>query len=330
MTQAVIQTTVTGMQGRPLSTTAPAANQAYTWSGSAWTPTGPFLPLAGGILTGALRYQYAGPTGPIINDTATSITAGGLFRIAVSGGQLNIQSNTATAGDFSTATTPLQLSNTGSIATGPLTVNGNASVTGTAAVGGSLQSGGPIFSTGARVYASGGNNIQPSICAVSTTGGTASFGLYIDINGVANLGQVNTTGAPAGSWLIFGPSNCYPPVDNSRGWGIPGAAWFQVASYNFPQQSDPRSKKDITTAPADPLAQVLAIPVHNYRFLNDAETAPLHWGFLSTEVHTTMGNNFAGWVQGEDENQTEALNIMDMLAVLWGAVQELAQKANVT
>lgn len=55
MVQAVVQTTVTGLQGHPIAATAPTtANQALTWSGSAWAPGGPFLPLSGGVLTGPL------------------------------------------------------------------------------------------------------------------------------------------------------------------------------------------------------------------------------------------------------------------------------------
>lgn len=130
MTQAVIQTTVTGMQGRPIATTVPAANQAYTWSGTAWAPTGPYLPLAGGVLSGPLRLQYNAPL-MIYNDPSISITAGGLWRMALTGGAMALQSNTATAGDFSTAVTGLQINAAGgvSVANG-LNVSGAMAATG--------------------------------------------------------------------------------------------------------------------------------------------------------------------------------------------------------
>lgn len=48
MVQAVIPTTVTGMQGRPIAATpAPTNNQALIWNGSAWVPGGPYLTAAG-------------------------------------------------------------------------------------------------------------------------------------------------------------------------------------------------------------------------------------------------------------------------------------------
>lgn len=54
MVAATINTTVTGLQGRPLANTAPTTNQAIGWNGTSWVPSGPFLPLTGGTLTGPL------------------------------------------------------------------------------------------------------------------------------------------------------------------------------------------------------------------------------------------------------------------------------------
>jgi len=42
MVQAVIPTTVTGLQGNPIATTTPTNGQVLAWSGTAWTPAGPF------------------------------------------------------------------------------------------------------------------------------------------------------------------------------------------------------------------------------------------------------------------------------------------------
>jgi hypothetical protein len=46
MVQAVVQTTVTGLQNNPVSNVAPAVNQSLTWNGTAWAPAGPFVTLA--------------------------------------------------------------------------------------------------------------------------------------------------------------------------------------------------------------------------------------------------------------------------------------------
>ncbi len=48
MVQAVIPTTVVGLQGRSVAATpAPTNNQALVWNGSAWVPSGPYLTAAG-------------------------------------------------------------------------------------------------------------------------------------------------------------------------------------------------------------------------------------------------------------------------------------------
>jgi hypothetical protein len=55
MVQAVIQTTVTGLQGNPVATGTPSGNQSLTWNGTAWAAAGPFLTVSGGTLTGPLQ-----------------------------------------------------------------------------------------------------------------------------------------------------------------------------------------------------------------------------------------------------------------------------------
>lgn len=88
MVQAVVQTTVTGLQGNPVSATVPTANQSLTWSGSAWAPAGPFLlasagpylPLAGGSITGALSVGGTLTAGGTVNTgalTANSLNVAG-------------------------------------------------------------------------------------------------------------------------------------------------------------------------------------------------------------------------------------------------------------
>jgi len=52
MVAAVIPTTITGLQGRPIATGGPTVNQALTWNGSAWAPAGPLASLPVGIAQG--------------------------------------------------------------------------------------------------------------------------------------------------------------------------------------------------------------------------------------------------------------------------------------
>lgn len=68
MVQAVIATTVTGLQGRQVAATpAPTNNQALTWNGSAWVPAGPFLTAAGAPY---IAQNYVDNSGFIINQRA--------------------------------------------------------------------------------------------------------------------------------------------------------------------------------------------------------------------------------------------------------------------
>lgn len=85
MTTATIATTVTGLQGRPLATTAPTANQLIGWNGTTWTPQGPFLPTAGGSVTGNVTVsgsvtggsvQTNGTPGTFLNGSGVNILTG--------------------------------------------------------------------------------------------------------------------------------------------------------------------------------------------------------------------------------------------------------------
>ncbi len=61
MAQATIATTVTGLQGHPVSNTAPSVvGQLLTWNGSAWAPDNTtYMPVAGGTFTGPVTLAGA-------------------------------------------------------------------------------------------------------------------------------------------------------------------------------------------------------------------------------------------------------------------------------
>lgn len=78
MVQAVIATTVTGLQGRQVAATpAPTNNQALIWNGSAWVPGGPYLIAAGAPY---IATNYADNSGFTVNQrnytTGTALAAG--------------------------------------------------------------------------------------------------------------------------------------------------------------------------------------------------------------------------------------------------------------
>lgn len=78
MAQAVVPTTVTGLQGRPVSATpAPTNNQALIWNGTAWVPGGPYLTAAGAPY---IAENFADNSGFTINQrnyaSGTALAAG--------------------------------------------------------------------------------------------------------------------------------------------------------------------------------------------------------------------------------------------------------------
>lgn len=153
MVQAVVSTTVTGLQGHPVSATIPATNQALTWTGSTWAGGGPFLALTGGTVVGITAIQ-----GTLrFVDTNTNVAGGGLWRIYAGGAQLNIQMNTAAAGDFSTASTPFQITSSGEyILQGPVIANSAGyafqAPGGGISCAGQITAGNIVLTTGAVTY----------------------------------------------------------------------------------------------------------------------------------------------------------------------------------
>lgn len=315
MTQAVIQTTVTGMQGRPIATTVPAANQAYTWSGTAWVPTGPYLPLAGGVVSGALRLQFAQPV-QIFNDTGTSITAGGLWRELNSAGNLNFQANTATAGDFSTATTPLQLAPNGNVqvgaslgAGGGVTASGNLTAGGNLAaqnafISGAIGVGGASLAAGAAVNFPGGSWLN-------NAGGNGGWGLY--------------TGSGAYTFL------CQNAVDPALQFNSNSGSLMNVNSGGsmtlrgtLSQGSDATTKTNINLLTQGISLVRQLLPKSFQR--NEPVNAPVQWGFIAQDVEPVIPDAVSANLMVEGGPNLLSLDITAILAAVTMAVKQLDQR----
>lgn len=315
MTQAVIQTTVTGMQGRPIATTVPVANQAYTWSGTAWVPTGPFLPLAGGVLTGVLRYQYGTPSN-VFNDTTQSITAGGLWREYVANGNFVIQSNSATAGDFSTAPTPLSLGATGNVNVGSsLSVGGNITVSGGVTANGNIT---------------GGNLVTPGAISI---GGATLVTNAVSIPGGA---YVSSSGGGAGWSLVTGGGTynllCQNAVDPAMQFSRAGAgilmsvtsAGSMSIAGTLSQGSDATNKTNI-----NPLTQGISLVRQllpkSYQRTTPTD-APVQWGFVAQDVETVIPEAVIASEMGEGGTTLLGLDVTAILAAVTFAVKQLDQR----
>lgn len=306
MTQAVIQTTVTGMQGRPISATAPVANQAYTWSGSAWTPTGPFLPLAGGILSGPLRLQF-GAADLIFNDTATSITAGGLWRAMNNNGTLVFQSNTATAGDFSTANIPLTLNANGTAGfVSNVSVGGTLNTTGAATFNTSVTVGGSLLVTGTNVL-----NFGSGIATIGAgTGGSTVFsfqpgtGYSLLWNGANGQLQYQSPSAPGtNAFIAFANGN------------------FQIAG-TLTQGSDATYKTNIAV-----LTQGISLvrQLSPKSFARTTTPTVTEWGFIAQDVEGVVPVAVSSTSESDGTTML-SLNTTAILAAVTMAVKQLDQR----
>lgn len=175
------------------------------------------------------------------------------------------------------------------------------------------------------------SNVNFAGGVISASGGTATItNLTVGSGGLWSSGQTDLFSTNLhGSMSLTSNSNLIP-VNNACSCGYGGQAWSQVMSYSFPNASDPRDKKHIVQAPAGALAEVNRVPVVWYRWNSDSDDAPIHTGFLATHVANVLGPHRAAVVVGEDEAKSLALNLMDMIAILWQAVQELSAMKGAT
>jgi len=146
--------------------------------------------------------------------------------------------------------------------------------------------------------------------ALPLSGGTvASLG----VSGVATFyGNISISTAYVGYTVA-------PAVDGAASLGTPDLAYSGVYSYSMIQASDPRLKQDVAPVPRA-LEKIRAVPVKHFRWRKDAD-GPLHTGFDASDVRTEVAEAV---VAGEDERL--GLDLTAMLATLWRAVQELADK----
>ena len=326
-----------------------ALQTLYTASGAA---TG-FLPLTGGTLTGQLTMGYPQPQ-ISWQQTGVGNTAGGLWRIGTDpSGIFIVEMNTAPAGDYSTNVTVLALRPdfTASFAN-KVTVGGSflntlnalnvygapGSAVGMAfAQGDGLGTGGNDYGFWVGIRPNGDWSISPNYA-------TGNFSLRIPAGTGPNSGAVFIEQGCVVSGTVHGnpytlyvngqvgiggflnvAGNLGPSGDNLFDCGFGGNSWAAVSSYSFITVSDPVLKRDIAPVPAC-LELVRAIEPKTYKWAND-EGDQVHWGFLAPDVADAMdraGHRFDA-VRAQ-ENGTRTLAYNDLIAVLWSAVRELADR----
>lgn len=166
-----------------------------------------------------------------------------------------------------------------------------------------------------------------------STGGTAPAVTLYNTGGNTNQGFYNSTGGrltfatfDANSNLMqdlmyfLAPGSTWPATNNACWNGLSPNSWYGVSAYNFANQSDPRDKNDIAPAPAGALDIVRATGVKTFTYKGDA-AARRHTGFDASEVRERFAD---GVIESENEDKILSILLGDMIAILWQAVQELA------
>jgi hypothetical protein len=287
----------------PSTSTTQLATTAFVTAAIA--AAGPFLPLAGGTLTGplaiapspgggsvSLRKSASGQANIIVSAT------GALTRWQIVVGDSGAESGSNAGSDFSIA----RYSDAGALLSSPVSI---------------VRSSGLVTLNGIGHTAGGALN--------GVTNLTATIGSIAGINFTAG-GQIGSPSlismiAPG---TIGGVGQIQLSANNTYSCGVAGTAWFQVAAYNFAQQSDARGKTNITLAPPGALDAVAEIPVHDFSYRSPNPLAPSrHIGWLAQEVHSVTPGNV---LVGDDPDQTLSVELGSMLATLWQAVQELTAK----
>lgn len=119
----------------------------------------------------------------------------------------------------------------------------------------------------------------------------------------------------------YGGTRMY--VNDGPSSGVGGSAWYGVTSYNFANASDIDEKTDITNlVTADSLTTVKSVRAIRYKVKMDADHPDPTMrdrslaGFAAQEFNGALGKSDA----------PKTINVMEAVAVLWSAVQELAAR----
>lgn len=338
-------------------TEAPNDGQLYGRNGltASWAPV---LPLAGGILTGALTLagNATANLSPVpLQQMTSAISAATAGLLPLAGGTMTGLMTLSGNASVALNPVPLQQLNAmlgsylplgGGTLTGQLNVNallalGPAAAGGTGNLnyaGGNLNISAPTsigittpevllsqaLIVGGSIAAPNGPITQgPSAWGLNTISGieTLYFASGVTIGWTAASGIAITPGATAPLVLNGAISVTYggaPSAQDAMPWGNSGAAWSQCAAFAFPNPSDPRLKNGMSPAPDGAVETVNNIAVHTFSYTGHEEQ---HHGFDATEVQVHHPNAI---MTGEDEEKTLAINLPDMIAMLWKAVQELS------
>jgi hypothetical protein len=310
MVQAVIQTTVTGLQGNPVALGVPTANQALTWNGTAWGPGGPFLSTAGGTMTGTI-VGYVTPSGQttpagiqlgaaVINGSPT----GGLVLGTPGNPLVTIQ----TGGQIATGATGTALN----LTAGSANIAGGLSVAGQMNINGMIQAGSEIQAPLFRM--------MPASSALQSfaPSGSQGGGFLLATAGNGYYYAVTNGPDPVMQWA----SSQIIMMSLDSGGNL-------VTHGGITQGSDETTKNTIALyAPGVSVAAQLLPKTFIYN--GDATNTP-HLGFIAQDVQPILPDAISSTTfkpLTEDGVTTTTLNldITAIVAVLANAVKQLISR----
>ncbi|HEY1301439.1 MAG TPA: tail fiber domain-containing protein [Stellaceae bacterium] len=298
-------------------------------NGGGGLPSGGYLALAGGTMSGNLIISRSVPCLSLMNTGGAPARFGmwcasnvlGFGAVDASGNPVNpdlmalnaagqlilYQAGIIVGGD-------VQLSNAlvSTAAGGVFTISGSPTVSGVLTVNGNLTVHGALAAPAGisgNLSVGGGLTVGATITAANAT--------------ITNTATVGTL--VANSEGRFGAS-VYPVVDNRDSCGRPGNAWFACEAYNFVTASDLHLKTDLAPLDADCIELVRRIAPQRFRWVEGRDSGR-HWGFVAQDVAVAMaaaGHEFGGHLVDPDSGR-ERLAYNELVAVLWRAVQQLAQ-----
>jgi hypothetical protein len=263
-------------------------------------------------------------SGPVY--ASGDITSGGAFH-AAPGSTSSFAALTASTGNFSGDVTT---SGAFHAAAGTTSTFGVVSATGDMTSGGALHAGSGSTSTFANLSATGTLGVTGN----TTINGALQVGSGRCIGGWEIDGKLYCLGGVQGDAAgnLFFDCHILPEIDNRYvcGGGSYAYYWNNVGAYSFYTASDRRLKQDIGPVPDDCLTLVKAIEPQRFRIIGSPpELDRVHWGFIAQQVGEAMtaaGQEFGGRIISPQTGR-ESLSYNDLLALLWRAVQQLADNA---
>lgn len=291
MAQATIETTVTGLQGVPVGATPPVVGQALVFNGTSWVASSSI----NGPLSISGNLTVSNITGPVSVAGALSAT-GTITGATVNAGNAGFSSSLSVPGSASLA---------------DVNINGMLTITFPAGI---------VPASDNQVNIGGGGNSFAAITGYyfRTPQGSPA-------NGAMQIGPyVGTWGTSINAIIVGASGILAPATDGAINNGFGGQAWGGVFAYSFQQQSDPRSKKDVSAAPGGALAMIQKVPVHRFHFKNDDVKTPMHRGLMADELQKAVGYGERVVHVGEDTEKTLMIDQGDQIAWIWQAIQELA------